>query len=239
MIRCVAIDDEPLALTVIESHCSNIDNLELVKIFTNPLDGVMYLNSNEIDLLFIDIQMPKLNGMDALKTLPNPPAVIFTTAYSEYAAESYELNAIDYLLKPISLPRFMTAIQKVQTVLTQQLVTEIATPEKQAQPSDYFFVKSENKSIKVAYEDILYIEGQRDYVQLHLKESKIMSLMTMKKLEQSLPDNLFVRTHRSFIVSLNAVENYAGKTITINGDELPVGDSYFPKVKKVIESMRI
>ena len=224
MIRCIAIDDEPLALTIIESHCSNIDSLNLLGTFTDPIKAIDFINKNDIDLLFIDIEMPKINGLDLLKTLNPLPPIIFTTAYSDYALESYDFNAVDYLLKPISLSRFLKAIQK------------IPAPSIPTLPKDYFFVKSENKTIKIMYKDILFIEGQRDYVQIHLHNSKPMALLTMKKLEQSLPKNQFLRTHKSFIVSLHAIESITGKTIYIQDNEIPIGESYLANVKKILGS---
>lgn len=234
MIKCIAIDDEPLALEVIENHISKVEQLELVGTFTNPLKAFSFLKENEVELIFLDIQMPELSGLDLLKLIPKRPHVILTTAYSEYALEGYELDVSDYLLKPILFERFFKAINKVEKYMALEF-KEAQSGEaiNQIQSNNNFiFVKTEYKTVKVNLDEILYIEGWKDYVKIHLKEEVILSLLSIRVLEQQLSESMFLRVHRSFIVAHNAIESIERNRIYINGNWIPVGGSY----KEVFQS---
>ena len=217
MIRCVITDDEPIAQNILESYLSKIPNVHLISKCNNAKETKLILESEPIDLLFLDIQMPEITGLDFLKTLENPPLVIFTTAFSEYALESYELNAIDYLLKPISFDRFETALNKAISRLEN--TTDLVEKE-------YFFVKDSDALIKIYFNDILYIEGLKDYVKIIRKELKtIVTLSTMKNMEDVLP-NQFKRVHRSYIINTSKINAISGYSIQVESVVIPVGKSY-------------
>ncbi len=223
-MRCLIVDDEPLAIDVIKSHLSSYDSLELVGTSSNAIQAAEMLRNNQIDLLFLDIQMPEVTGIDFLRSLDNPPLVVFTTAYAEYAVEGFELAAIDYLLKPISKQRFDKAISKAQEYYALKQGSQV---ESTAELEDEFiFVKANQKLIKISYDDIFYIEAFADYVKIFIPEKRIVTLQTMKKMEKKLPAHKFSRVHRSFIAGLKHIESYNTSEVEINGVKLPIGKNY-------------
>ncbi len=240
MIQCIAIDDESWALELIKSYCDRTEDLELVKTFTNPLEGAEYLRDNSVDLLLIDIQMPRMTGMEVLHHLINPPAFIFTTAFNEYAAKSYEMQAVDFLVKPISFKRFTQGITKVRALKAQELA-ELSSDSEQPHSTNqrgFLFIKENNKKIKIFYDEILYIEAQRDYVLLQLEGSKKLSLMTLKYVEELLPKDQFIRIHRSYIVGINKIDTVHSKELTVGSKILPVSNTYSKIVKQTIDALR-
>ncbi|MBP6695587.1 MAG: response regulator transcription factor, partial [Saprospiraceae bacterium] len=213
MIKAIIVDDEPLALEVLETYIQQISDITLVAKCENAFQANEALKNNNVDLMFLDIQMPQLSGVDFLKTLVNPPAVIFTTAYPNYAVEGFELNAVDYLLKPISLERFLKAVNKV----TEKLNTKKADHEDVLPDGheDYFFVKADKKFVKVHFDDILYIEGLKDYVIIRHDTGRIITLQTMKSLEERLPESKFKRIHRSYIVNIRKMNAIVGNMVEL------------------------
>lgn len=220
MINAIAIDDEPLALTVIEKLCSMSEIINLQKTFTQPNEALKHLRKFPADLIFCDIQMPAMTGISLVRSLPQNAMVIFTTAFSEYATVSYELNAIDYLLKPINQKRFTQAINKAQ-----EYFDYINKKEQTADKS--IFVRADFSLVKIPLADILYIEGLADYLKIYVKDRKtIVARMPMKDMMEKLPPNDFIRVHRSFILPFNQIEAVRGKTIYIGDQEFPIGKTY-------------
>ncbi len=222
MIKCIAIDDEPVALEIISDYCKKVPFLNLLATFRNALLALEFIRKNKVDFIFLDINMPDFNGIQFLKSLANKPPVIFTTAYSEFAVESYELSAVDYLLKPIQFERFMQAVNKI-TVLPNLVQTQqIAIPE-----TDHsVLLKSGTKQYKVNFADILYLEASGNYLIFHTKLTKIMVLMSMAAALEILPELQFVRIHKSFIVSLKHISVIETHQVQINGNQIPVGSVY-------------
>jgi DNA-binding LytR/AlgR family response regulator len=220
MINAIAIDDEPLAHKVIESYCKQTDFINLQRSFTKPNDALKYLQKFPTDLLFVDIHMPGMTGINLVKALQQNTMVIFTTAFSEYAAVSYELNAIDYLLKPINLKRFTQAVNKANDYFNY-IQKRDNTADK------YIFVRADLSLMKISLTDIIYIEGLADYLKIHVKDRKtIVARMPMKDMLAKLPSNDFVRVHRSFILPFSKIESVRGTTISIADREIPVGKTY-------------
>lgn len=240
-MRCLIVDDEPLAADLIEDFISKVPFLTLVNKCRNAFECIECLNSDTIDLIFLDIQMPNLTGIQLLKGLDKKPMVIFTTAYSEHAAESYNLDAIDYLLKPFTLERFLKAVNKAYSRFSKK--QESPRPIIQEAPknisSDYIFVKSDYKTIKVETKDILYIEGLKDYVKIYSGGKPILSLLSLKLLEAKLPDKTFIRVHRSFIVSIPKIESIQKNRIIIGDKYIPIGENYKEAFYKIIERFNI
>ena len=242
MINVIIVDDEPLALDVIETYIEKIPDLNLVKKCTNALEANEALKENDIDLMFLDIQMPQLTGVDFLRTLSKPPKVIFTTAYANYAVEGFELNAVDYLLKPISLERFIKAVNKAQEQL--ELEKRDAGGESLGdEKGDFIFVKADKKLIKVNYEDIVYIEGLKDYVIIRLNNSRVITLQTMKSLEEKLPEQMFKRIHRSYIVGIKKIKAVIGNMVEVieknQPKHLPIGKNYREELLEIINKNRL
>lgn len=237
-MKVIIVDDEPLAQDILETYISQLSNLELVAKCSNALEANEALKNNEVDLMFLDIQMPQLTGIEFLKALSNPPEVIFTTAYADYAVEGFELNALDYLLKPIPLERFMKAVNKAEEKIQTTPAADLAVG------SDYIFVKADKKLIKIMYDDIIYIEGLKDYVQIRLENgSRVITLQTMKSLEEKLPSNLFKRIHRSFILKLNKIKALSGNMVEVIEKKetklLPIGKNYKDELLEIIEDKRL
>lgn len=228
MITAIAIDDEPLALKVIEHFCSESQVVQLVKTFTQPKDALAYLEKYPTDLLFLDINMPSLNGIDLYKSVSKNTMVIFTTAYSEYAVQSYELSAIDYLLKPFTKERFEQALAKAKDYF--QYVH-------QKQPTaNYLFIRADYSLVKINVADILFIEGLDDYIKVHIQNQKtIVARSTMKAILDKLPSNEFFRVHRSYIIPLKRIEQVRNKTIKIGETEIPIGNSYEQEFLQLIK----
>ena len=228
MLKAIAIDDEPIALEVIKNLSLKISFVELKGFFTDAFEAVGFLRKEKIDLIFLDIKMPDISGIDFLKSIPNPPMVIFTTAYSEHAVQSFELDAIDYLLKPFSQSRFLKACNKAyeQFELRKNISTSVP---------DSIFIKSGYDQIRVGLEDILYAESNGNYVQFVLEKNKIVSRLTMSEAEELLPAPAFIRIHRSYIVAKKRISKIDKNSVWINQTELPVGASYINEIIKIIK----
>lgn len=222
-VKCLIIDDEPLAIEVIRNYLSQIPQMELVGTFETPIEASELLRSDTIDLIFLDIEMPLMTGIDFVKSMLQTPKVIFITAYRNYAIESYELDVVDYLLKPISFTRFFKAINKFKS-LTQK-ASPTAVPEEKTAVNDHLYVNSNKKFIKVLFKDILYVESLKDYVQIHLSVGTIITKDSITAFEQKLP-NSFIRIHRSFVINTNQVSAFTKTDIEIGEKEIPIGMSY-------------
>ncbi|GIV31233.1 MAG: DNA-binding response regulator [Saprospiraceae bacterium] len=242
MINTIIVDDEPLALDVLETYIEKIPELNLVGRCSNAFEANEALQKNEVDLMFLDIQMPQLTGMDFLKTLSDPPLVIFTTAYSSYAVEGFEVNAVDYLLKPISLERFMKAVNKA-TELIELRRRENATQLESSDAETFTFVKADKKYVKVKFSEVLYIEGLKDYVIIRTEKGRIITLQTMRGLEEKLPPRYFRRIHRSYIINVDKVEAIMGNAVEIiekgQTRHLPIGKNYRDEFLKIIEDNKL
>jgi DNA-binding LytR/AlgR family response regulator len=220
MINAIALDDEPPALKVVENFCSQVDFIELVKTFTNSGEALKHLNKFPTDLLFLDIRMPSITGFEFRKQLPQDLMVIFATAYSEYAVEGFNVNAVDYLLKPFTFERFLQAVNKANDFYKYLHQSESVAHQ-------YLFIRADYSLVKVILQDILYIEGLDDYLKIHLVGKKpIVARMTMKAIQDKIPANEFIRIHRSFIVPVARIEKVRNKMVTIEGREIPIGSSY-------------
>lgn len=230
-IRCIIVDDEPLAIEIMESYVQKVDQLELKGSFRNAVTAFSFLQSNPVDLIFLDIQMPKLTGIDFLKTLKNPPKVIFTTAYRDYALDGFELEIVDYLLKPIPFDRFLKAVGRVIQQPVQTIVKNVVVSEPTEQP---LFFKVDKKMVKVRMSDILYIESIKDYVKVKTHDKEIITQQKIGYLEESLPKHIFLRIHRSFIAAVNKIESYSASEIEIGKIQLPIGRNYKNEVLKVL-----
>lgn len=243
MINVIIVDDEPLAQDVLETYIEKIPELNLIQKCNNAFEANDALKKNDIDLMFLDIQMPQLTGTDFLRSLSKPPVVIFTTAYSNYAVDGFELNAIDYLLKPISMDRFLKAANKaIEQIALQRGGGN--TPSAGSEPdADFTFVKADKKLVKVTFSDVIYIEGLKDYVIIRQTNGRIVTLQTMKSLEQKLPDQIFKRIHRSYIVNLTRIEALVGNMVEVTekgqAKHLPVGKNYRDDLLKLINQNRI
>lgn len=232
-IKCLIVDDEPLAIRIIENHCARIEDLEVVATCESAVEAFSILQKQRIDLLFLDIQMPELTGFELLKTLPHPPQVIITTAYREYALEGYELDVTDYILKPIAFDRFLKAIQKVYRKADPDYLLEQKVLQSAVQQEDEFLlVKVRKKLVKVLLKEILYIENVKEYVKIKTRDREVVTKMLISELEKILPENEFLRIHRSFIISLSKIESLSPSEVEINGEEIPIGRSYKSVVLK-------
>lgn len=228
MLKAIAIDDEPIALEVVKSLSSKIAFIKLLNCFTNAFKAIDFLQQVKVDLIFLDIKMPDISGIDFLKSLSNPPIIIFTTAYSEHAVQSFELDAIDYLLKPFSLSRFLKACNKANEQFLLRNKTIV-----QSQKLAAIFIKSGYEIIKVEPETILYAESGGNYVQFVLENRKIASRLTMSETEALLPAPDFIRVHRSYIVSKKHIQKMNRKSIWIKQTELPIGAAYLSAIEKI------
>ncbi|MEO3405306.1 LytTR family DNA-binding domain-containing protein [Mucilaginibacter sp. CAU 1740] len=217
MITAIAIDDEPIALDVVRSHAAKVPFVDLKAEFTDAFKAMEYLQRNPIDLLFLDIKMPDISGIDLLTCLNKKPLVIFTTAYTEHAVTSFELDAVDYLLKPFPLTRFMKACNKAYELYNFRNTAEV---------KDYVFLKTGYEQVRVSFDDICHLEATGNYVNFILKDNTVVTRMTITEIEALLPTDKFVRIHRSFIVAINKVDKVERHQITVNGFVLPVGGAY-------------
>lgn len=241
-IRCLAVDDEPLALDIIESYISKLPYLKLVKTCSSATEAMQVLREEQIDLMFLDIEMPELTGIQFLNILKNQPLIIFTTAYPDYALEGFNQDAVDYLLKPIPFDRFLKAVTKAQERLQRvpAKTTEAAPiPAPAAQEHDFMFVKADYKTIRVDFKDILWIEGLKDYIIIQTKDQKIITLLSMSKMMEKLPESKFLRVHRSFIVSLQKIDSIEKSRIRIGNKEIPIGEVYKDTFLKWVEENNI
>ncbi len=222
MIRCLVIDDEPYARKLLAEFIAKVPELSLEGSFSSALASMETLRKKNIDVIFLDIQMPDISGIDFLKTLDKRPAIVLTTAYAEHALEGFELDVADYLLKPFDFGRFLKAVNKI----TQRIENPAKRIDSNTNPSaSFMFVKDGNKLVRIEFKDILFVKGSREYVTIHTKDKKIMSLQAMKNLEEELPEQ-FIRVHNSFIVNIAAVEAIAKNEIEIAGETVPVGITY-------------
>lgn len=227
-IKCIIVEDEPLAVKVLADYVSQTPFLDLQETFKDAILATDWLRDNSTDLIFLDIHLPKLKGMAFLKTLSNPPAVIITTAYHQYAVEGFNLNVTDYLLKPFEFDRFLVAVNKVKIVQTGLPVDgreKLKTTES-PEIKDYLFLNVQKKKVKILYSEIVYIESQREYIKIVTTKKEYVSKMSTHEIEELLPDHLFKRIHRSFIVSLSKIESYTAETVEVNGISIPVGRVY-------------
>ena len=222
-IKCIIVEDEPLAVKVIANYISQIPFLELQATFKDALLATEFLSDNITDLIFLDIHLPKLTGMAFLKTLADPPAVIVTTAYHQYALEGYELNVIDYILKPIEFERFVAAVNKVRK----------AHAERHTDDKDFIFLNVQKKKVKISFSEVLYIESQREYIRIVTVKKQYLSKIGTQEIEKMLPADLFKRVHRSFIVAVSKIDSFTSETIDVNGFSIPVGRGY----RDVIENL--
>lgn len=226
--RCIVVDDEPLARDLVALYLSRLPNWCLLAACRNVAEAYEALYQNKVDVIFLDINMPDKTGIEFLSTLKNPPRVVFTTAYAEYAAKAFDLNAVDYLVKPITEERFREAVEKLERPANAPL-TPPTPPE-----TDHFFLKQDTKLVKVLFNDILYVEALKDFSKLHLKEKAMLASAHLKLMEEALPQTRFMRVHRSYIVALNAITAVQGNAIEIGKQEVPVGTTYKEELMKRI-----
>jgi len=228
-MKCVIIDDEPLAVELLEDFVRKVDSLELVSTFNNAIDAVSFINQNGIDLIFLDIQMPHFSGIDFLNTIEKKPLVIFTTAYSDYAVEGFNLGAVDYLVKPIPFHRFLKSVVRAQQVLNPaaaiQAISENTTAPELEQ--DFMFVRAEYENVKMNFSDILFIEGLKDYVKIYTTDNKFtLTLISLIKLENLLSNKGFSRIHRSYIINIKHVKSIQKNKVLISDKRIPISESY-------------
>lgn len=226
MIKCIVVDDEPFAIELLEDFIKKIPFLELVKTCENALEALEILKKGGIDLMFLDIKMPDINGLDLLKSLKRPPIVIFTTAYSEYAVESYNLDVLDYLLKPIPFNRFLKSVNKAREYMEEQPAFPGPDQPSYEPKKDYLFVKANYQIIKISFSDILYLEGLKDYVKIYCGSRPVITNQSMKYFEEKLPTISFVRVHRSFIISIDKITSITRNMIQIGDKSIPISGSY-------------
>ncbi|MBU0941800.1 MAG: LytTR family DNA-binding domain-containing protein [Bacteroidetes bacterium] len=227
-MKCVIIDDEPLAVDLIKEFVSKVETLELVNTFNNAIDAIAVINQSNIDLIFLDIEMPHFTGIDFINAIDKKPLIIFTTAYSEYAVEGFNLGAVDYLVKPIPFHRFLKSVTRAQQLFRSQSTSistvTAATPEIQ---QDFMFVRAEYENVKLNFEDILYIEGLKDYVKIYTTDNKYtLTLISLIKLENLLSSKGFARVHRSYIINIKHVKSIQKNKVIINDKRLPISESY-------------
>ncbi len=233
MIHYLIIDDEPIAHRIIEKYCENLPHLKKKGNCYNAFEAMRFLNENTVDLLFLDINMPKLSGFEFLKTLSNPPKIIVTTAYKEFALEGYELNISDYLLKPFSFERFIKAINKTIDITENKKSIDIAQTNDNEEQSNSFFLKGDKKHHQVHFEDLLFIEAYGHYTKVYLKDEMIVSHQKISNFDAILPKSNFIRTHKSFIVAKNKIKLIEGNRILINEHKIPIGQTYKENINKL------
>ena len=226
--KCIIIEDEPLAVKVLSDYILQVPFLELQGAFKDAILAIDYLRNNAVDLIFLDIHLPKLKGMAFLKTITHLPAVIITTAYHQYAIEGFDLNVTDYLLKPFDFERFLIAVNKVKTAQTEK-----QGPDKSLEIKDYLFLNVQKKKVKILFSEIVYIESQREYIKIITTKREYISKMSTHEIEDLLPANLFKRIHRSFIVSINKIESYTAEMVEVNGASIPIGRGYRDVIEKL------
>jgi len=242
MIRCLVVDDEPLALDILVDYIEKVPFLELIKSTTSAFEALSIVQQDQVDLVFLDVQMPELTGIQFLKILNGKCKVILTTAYSQYALDGYELDISDYLLKPIAFDRFYKAVGKVQNQFQPVQAAAVVPPVQEkvlSQSPDFIFVKTEHRIQKIYINDILYIEGLKDYISIFTPTERIITLQHMKKMEEVLPCNRFARVHKSYIVSIDKIESIERSRIQIGDKTIPIGDTYRDSFFKQIEDKNI
>jgi len=240
MIRCLAVDDEILALDLIEDNIRKVPFLELVKKCRSAFEAVEIIRQQHVELLFLDIQMPDLSGIQLLKSLQKKPIVIFTTAYSNYAIEGYDLDVMDYLLKPYTFERFLKSVNKAREYLDlKEKFLQSINPEEPLTSSNFLFVRSDYKLVKINLKEIEYIEGLGDYVKIYAGGSPVLTQMSMKSMEEKLPSTDFFRVHRSYIVSINKVDFIQKNMLSIQGKKIPISEHYGEQFLKIINNNKI
>lgn len=225
MIKCIIVEDEVLAQQVIQSHLQKVDRFQLVGVCSNTKEAQVLLDNNEVDVMFLDIQLPGITGLSFLKMLQDPPLVVLTTAYAEYALESYDFNVVDYLLKPISLERFLKTINKI---VDGKFLEE--KPASTINNAEHIFIKSSSRFYKIDFSNIIYVEGMKDYVKIHTHDNMLVTHQTMQDMEQLLHPQKFMRIHKSYIVALNQIKSIFGNSIDVGKATLPIGINYKEKV---------
>lgn len=221
-MKCIIIDDEPLAREGMKMNINEVRSLELVGEFDDAIKANEYLQENDVDLMFLDIEMPGISGLDFLKNLNNPPLVILATAYPQYAAEAYELEVVDYLVKPIKLERFVKSVNKAEEII--QLLKQTAMLE--SIEEDFIFIKSDRKYVKIRFDDLYFIEGLKDYVIIHTAHGKYMTAMNVKTIHNKLPDEIFFRTSKSYIINIGHIKEIDGNDVIVVDNKIPIGRSY-------------
>ncbi|MEE9408930.1 MAG: LytTR family DNA-binding domain-containing protein [Polaribacter sp.] len=229
-IKCVIIDDEPLAIKVVENHLKEFQNFEVIETFNNPIEALPLLESGEIDALFLDINMPKMNGLDFAKSLNSKTNVIITTAYREYAVESYDLNVLDYLVKPIPFNRFLKTINKI----TQQVYLQKGEQKEEDLNESFIFLKVDKKLVKIKFEDILYIESLKDYIKVFTTTDNYLVHKSLTSITEELPDSNFIRIHRSYTIAIDKVKSIEGNLVEIGITRIPIGRKYVNHAKRII-----
>jgi DNA-binding LytR/AlgR family response regulator len=223
-MKCIIVDDEPLAIDLIAAYIERMDDLEIVATTNSPIEAITLVQDTEVDLVFLDIQMPNITGLELVKAIPNLPQFIFTTAYPQYALDGFELNATDYLVKPIAFPRFVKAVSRAKEFhdLKSKDVSGVQTSD------EFIFVKSEYENVKINTADILYIEGLKDYIKIHIANSakSVLTLMSFKAILDKLPQKHFLRIHRSYIVNITHVTSHQKNKLIINNTRLPISDAF-------------
>lgn len=237
MIRCLVVDDEPLALDILEDYIRKVPFLELVKTTTSAIEGLSLVQNGSVDLVFLDVQMPELTGIQFLKIINGKCDVILTTAYSQYALDGYDLDVVDYLLKPIAFDRFYKASQKV--LQAKNIPAQIQPEPVSKANHDFIFVRTEHKIQKIYLDDILFIEGLKDYISIFTPTERIITLQNMKKMEDSLPEKSFIRVHKSYIIAISKIESIERSRIQIGDKIIPIGDTYRDNFFKQIEDKNI
>jgi len=227
-IKCIIVEDEPLAVKTLADYISQVPFLQLQAKFKDAILASQYLHDNAVELIFLDIHLPKLKGMAFLKTLNNPPAVIITTAYHQYAVEGFNLNVTDYLLKPYEFERFLVAVNKVKSAQREKI-----KPIEHAEVKDFIFLNVQKKKVKILFSEIVFIESQREYIKIVTTKKEFISKMSTHEIEDILPPHLFKRIHRSFIVSVSKIDSYTADMVEVNGFSLPIGRGY----RDVIENL--
>ena len=231
-IKCLIVDDEELAIKVLEKYIATFPTLDLAGTCDNAMEAIAFLHNHEVDILFLDINMPELSGLDMLKTLSNPPKVILTTAYSEYALESYEYGVVDYLLKPIKLERFIKAVNKV----VEMIQVKSTNTQEEKTVNKTLFVKEDNTSYQVNYNDILYVEAYGNYLKIHTANKTYVTRETMQNIENELTGSFFIRVHKSFIGNVYLIDEITGNVIYLSGNEIPIGSSYKNELLKHLKN---
>ncbi|MBO3699575.1 LytTR family DNA-binding domain-containing protein [Roseivirga sp. E12] len=228
-LKCIIIDDEPLARKLLVDYCQRVDYIELLGDFSSGLTALTFLKDHTVDLIFLDIKMPDFSGLELSKSIGQSPSIIFTTAFAEYAVDAFELNAVDYLLKPFDFGRFVKAINRLKAV------ESVASKNGEEKAKDFLFIKDGRELVKVYFKDILYIKGQKDYVQFQMRGSKILSLMNLKDLENDLPESQFIRIHQSYIVNLEHLQSISNDKVKIMEEYLPISQTYRLHVRSFLD----
>lgn len=235
-LKTVIIDDEPLAIEVIRSYCDSLSDIEVISEFSSPVEAMTFINSNQVDLVFLDIEMPLLSGIELVDTLQYKPQIVFTTAYPQFALEGFELDACDYLIKPVAYKRFLKAINKVRKLLPGESGQDIAKLQPEAE-KPFVFIKSEYESLKVFADEIKYVESLRDYLKIHLSNGKyVLTLSNFKNLLEKLPEKTFMRVHNSYVVNIAFINSIQRNRILIDNNRIPISDTY---KKAFFERVRI